>query len=112
MSATCAQDSSLDQNGDANVSGSSEEFGEDHGLADRGVPAGGQERQGPPVRQLGQVEQGGGLLTGRKLESIAAAELGEALRVVAVPAAQRGRRGDVAAPFVDPGPDCGNSSPW
>src|SRR6476661_6962919 len=76
---------------------------EDGGLADVGAAGGGEQGQRLVLRQLAQVLQRSGPSGIVEFGPIAAAELGEPVRIVGIPAAQGSGWGDLLAPFVQVG---------
>src|SRR5689334_17708762 len=73
---------------------------EDGGLADVGAAGGGEQGQRLVLRQLAQVLQRSGPSGIVEFGPVAAAELGEPVRIVGIPAAQGSGWGDLLAPFV------------
>jgi tellurite resistance protein TehA-like permease len=76
------------------------QLGQDRGLADVHVASGGQERHRPPGRQrvnLGQLRSRPARV---QFGDVAAPELTELRRVMSVPRAKAGRRGEVLGPLI------------
>ena len=80
-----------------------QEAGQDGGLAVLDVPGRGQQGQRPGRGQGAKAAEFLALRTAGQFVQVAAAELGELGRVVAVPLAQLGGRRDVPGPQIQPG---------
>src|SRR5689334_21830786 len=80
--------------------GLAEHVGKHGGLADVHPLGGCQEDDRPHLRHLAEVFDGSGLCGLPEIRAVAAGELVEALRIVAVPSAQFGAGGDVLSPLV------------